>query len=646
MKNNKDSTFVFDLETTPETQYLKEGRVRPWLCYISNRSRTLTNLSIDIESMLNFLLKEAPKGLNIVLSHNGSHFDMEFMGDWLYKNFEPFNDKDNFIGSKDINKFSYIITPNRIMEITLVIKDKIFKFRDSKMMFPLSVSEMEGMLLGESNHSKTAIDYDKEHYEDFISEIPKEEITYMKKDVDIVIDFISKMEKELNKVLPVDETFDIYNASMTASSETMKRFINSEIKRVKERDGIDLQYANNKAKVVYKINKELWDSISSYYNGGMTYVNPDKKEKIIDKVIQYDVNSMYPGVMINQKLPFGKPLKINNSNIKNRNTFKFYKVQLLADVNIRRGYHPFLPFKNLMGTAEHTKTIICSKYPFIYLPEPLYKQFMKYYEVYENINVLSEVEFIFRSRIIFKDYIDNWEKIKSKGGFYKVFAKIMMNGLYGKWAQKREMDGKTLVPYNKLVFEMSELQLRNKPRLGDFVLLPDTAESKNPFYIPIACAITGYARSLLVEGIQNNKERFIYCDTDSIHLSGHEAAKGIEIDKSKFGAWAVEWKARRGIYVRAKRYMVELWNYQNIYYNFILKQNKILHIEFPEIKNKIVLAGFNQYKPESLEQFKNDCLKGRVIKNATKGRRKVRGGVIIKLKDKTLKGNNINEIKI
>ncbi len=617
-----DRTFIFDIETTPESQYLKEGRVKAWLCYLSNRSRTITHLCLNLEEMLNHLITNAPNGLNIVYSHNGSHFDMEFMGDWLYKNFTPYNDKENFISKENINQFSYIITPNRIMEITLVIKDKMFKFRDTKMMFPLSVSQMEGMLIGEDKHNKTPIDYSKEHYETSLLQIPENEIIYMKKDVDIVIDFIDKMEKDLNEVLDYNEQFNMYESAMTASSETMKRFINHSSEKVRHRDNIKPDHAKNKVKKIFKIDNALWDNISSYYNGGMTYVNPDKKEMIHNNVVQYDVNSMYPGVMVNERLPYGAPLTVNKLNSNNPNTFKFYKVKLLKNVSIKNGYHPFIPFKNEKGTAEHIKTIEFAKYRYVYLPQPLYEQFIKYYDVVEGFNIETEIEFIFRAKVLFKDYINNWETIKAKGGFYKVFAKIMMNGLYGKWAQKREMEGKRLVPYNQLIFNMKQSQIRNKPRLGEYVLLPDTSESKNPYYIPIACAITGYARSLLVEGIQNNRERFLYCDTDSIHLQGHEPAKGIEIHKSKFGAWGIEWKAERAIYIRAKRYMVEL----------------------PNNRNKITLAGFNKYQPNSLEEFQFDCLNGRVIKNATQGRKKVKGGVIIKLKDKTLKGNNINEV--
>lgn len=278
--------------------------------------------------------------------------------------------------------------------------------------------------------------------------------------------------------------------------------------------------------------------------------------------------------------------------------------------------------KNNDNIAEHLKEITLSTARFIHLTEPAYKDFLNDYDVYEGINIKTNVTHIFHKKILFKNYMENWETIKSKGGFYKTFAKLMMNGLYGKWAQKRIMEGRTLVPIETIILEMKQSELRNKARLGGFVLEKSMTETKYPLYIPIASAITGFARSKLTRAIQANRDRFLYCDTDSIHLKGHQEPKDIDIDDSKFGSWAVEWYANRSIYVRAKRYMVEL----------------------DKGNNKIVLAGFNRYKPENLEQFQNDCIYGKTIQGATQGRKKVKGGVIILLKDKTLKGNNINEV--
>ncbi len=66
-----------------------------------------------------------------------------------------------------------------------------------------------------------------------------------------------------------------------------------------------------------------------------------------------------------------------------------------------------------------------------------------------------------------------------------------------------------------------------KPKLGN--------------YIPLAISTTACAKSILVKVIQENKERFIYCDTDSVHLLGTEPPVWVEIHGDKFCAWRPEW---------------------------------------------------------------------------------------------------------
>ncbi len=373
----------------------------------------------------------------------------------------------------------------------------------------------------------------------------------------------------------------------------------------------------------FNITNDLWDQISKTYNGGMTFVNPKIKEKIINKVVQYDVNSMYPAIMMQEKLPYGKPVELTKTNFLNKDKyFKFYKVILLKPIRIKDGFIPWIPFKNKDNIAEHLEYIDGNAARNLYLTEPSYNDFLKDYDVSEDANIETVITHMFKKKIMFASYMENWETIKAKGGFYKTFAKLMMNGLYGKWAQKRRMEGRKLTPFVDVVLSISKADASNKARFGGYILDKQMSETKYPYYIPIASAITGYARSKLTRGIQANKERFLYCDTDSIHLQGHQTAEGINIHSSKFGDWSIEWKAKRGIYVRAKRYMVE-------------KQDGT---------NKITLAGFNNYRPKSLEQFQSDCINGKKILEATQGRKKVKGGVIILMKTKTLKGNNINEL--
>ena len=73
-------------------------------------------------------------------------------------------------------------------------------------------------------------------------------------------------------------------------------------------------------------------------------------------------------------------------------------------------------------------------------------------------------------------------------------------------------------------------------------------------YLPIATFITSYAKQYLVKAINNNYNRFLYCDTDSLHLYGTEEPKGMKVDSKEYGAWDNEMDFDDFKYLSPKRY--------------------------------------------------------------------------------------------
>jgi hypothetical protein len=80
-------------------------------------------------------------------------------------------------------------------------------------------------------------------------------------------------------------------------------------------------------------------------------------------------------------------------------------------------------------------------------------------------------------------------------------------------------------------------------------------DERDPLYIPIASFITAYARQTTIQAVQANYERFVYCDTDSIHLIGDEDPVGVPVHQSDLGAWKHEFIIKQGKFLRAKCYM-------------------------------------------------------------------------------------------
>ena len=96
---------------------------------------------------------------------------------------------------------------------------------------------------------------------------------------------------------------------------------------------------------------------------------------------------------------------------------------------------------------------------------------------------------------------------------------------------------------------------------GAIAFLPVAEYNKNTVFIPIGRAITSYARNYTIRAAQanyygKNKPGFIYADTDSLHLDIEEKdLTGVWLDSKEFGAWDLERKWNKGLFVRQKTYI-------------------------------------------------------------------------------------------
>lgn len=62
----------------------------------------------------------------------------------------------------------------------------------------------------------------------------------------------------------------------------------------------------------------------------------------------------------------------------------------------------------------------------------------------------------------------------------------------------------------------------------------------------------------MIDSIQKCPDRFLYCDTDSLHLMGWELPDALQIDAYAIGAWKVERYFEKARYLRAKSYVEQL----------------------------------------------------------------------------------------
>lgn len=169
--------------------------------------------------------------------------------------------------------------------------------------------------------------------------------------------------------------------------------------------------------------------------------------------------------------------------------------------------------------------------------------FFEHYDVW-NIEYINGWKF--KQCIgVFKPYIDKWGEVKKNNkGAIRQLAKLMLNSLYGKFGTNPDVTGK--VPYldeNNIV----------KWTLGE-------KEYRDPVYIPMGVFITAWARHKTISTAQLCYDRFIYADTDSLHLVGTEIPEAIAhlIDDKELGYWAHESTFTRARFIRQKTYVEEV----------------------------------------------------------------------------------------
>lgn len=179
----------------------------------------------------------------------------------------------------------------------------------------------------------------------------------------------------------------------------------------------------------YEIDKDIRRS----YKGGFTYLNDIYKEKETGGGIVLDVNSLYPSVLMYNKLPFGDPIFFDGKYEKDL-LYPLYVQTLSCSFKIKDGKIPSIQIRNdwKFLPNEYVKSsngdIITLTLTNIDLD-----LFFQQYEVHD---LIYHSGWKFKGIIgLFSNYVEYWsnKKIQAKkdknGALYKI-CKLMLNSLY------------------------------------------------------------------------------------------------------------------------------------------------------------------------------------------------------------------------
>lgn len=278
------------------------------------------------------------------------------------------------------------------------------------------------------------------------------------------------------------------------------------------------------------------------YRGGFTYVEPQYAGVDIWGGVSVDYNSMYPSMLISKPYPVGEPILFYERYEKD-DLHPLYVQNLTCTFSLKEDGIPMIQLRNsgFYGQHEYVRQTV--------EPVSITLTCVDLELLFENydVDVLAwEGGYKFGcsdGKDLFGAYVDYWGSIKQKSvGPMRQLAKLMLNNIYGKFATNPDVTQKV-------------------PSLGDDGIVRwnlGDHEERDPVYIPVGTFCTAWARHTLIHAIHANRERFVYCDTDSMHLAGLEDPAGIRLHDTDFCAWKVEGSFTHARHLRAKCYIWDL----------------------------------------------------------------------------------------
>lgn len=536
MKNNKIYTADFE---TANAQYNIDNNITwVWLWDICDIETYEHRHGKDIASFIDALSDIAP----CTLYFHNAKFDVSFILDYLLKNGYKYSS-------------AKVLKKNRLK--TLIADTGVFY----SLKFKVNIGKITRLVEIRDSNKKISGTVDR-IAKDYNLPILKESIDYMAfkpQGYDADPDEIRYIEHDTEIIARVLHLqYDNGLTKLTSASDTFYKY--------KETIGKD-----RFEKIFPVVDIETDDYIRKSYRGGVVQVNKKHKMETLHNVYVYDVNSMYPAQMCHALLPYGKP-KFFKGKYKYNMCYPLYIQRINVCLKLRNGYQPTILHKGFMFLSntylENTEGQMIE----LTLTSVDIELMFKHYHVYD-IEYLDG--YMFKgSYSLFKDFIAPIYKKKCESkGAVKQLNKIYLNSLYGKFATSPRHINKT-------------------PEVVDGIVKyeSDPMEIEKPIYTAVASFITAYSRWCLFKAIQDNHDRFVYCDTDSVHVLG-EQFKG-EIHDSNLGAFKLEKVYSKAVYLGQKAYI-----------GYKEDKNAVDACAYPGYRKDLKLAGCSENCKKAIEDY-------------------------------------------
>lgn len=524
--------YAADFETTTDP---KDCRVWAW-----GMSNIGTPEDVEYGNTIDGYLSRIQKETAIIYFHN-LKFDGAFILDKIfrlgYSHVVQEKDEHGKVKSLKPGEFTTLISDMGVWYSMSVcwMTGETTEFRDSAKLIPLPIEKIPSTF-GLSD-SKLELDYHESR--EYGHKLTQEEIAYLSEDVIIASKAVGIM-------------INNGNTKLTLAANALK----------------DYKYRIGKKefqRYYPKLEPSVDADIRASYKGGWTYLNPIYADKTVSVGRVYDINSMYPWAMRNCMLPYGNPIGYKGKPSK-KGGYPLYVVQFIATFKLKPKRYPSIQIKGSFTFANNEYIVEAGEPTLLTLTSVDFELF-KYTYDYHILEYIGG--YYFHGKVgLFTEYIDYWYDVKAeskrtgnKG--MEFIAKARLNHLYGKFGTR--VLAKSKIPY------FSEDDDMVKYKYGE-------EEQRESVYIPTATFITSYCRDKIIRGADSVYDRFVYADTDSLHLLGDFEATNLEVDEFRLGAFKHESTFDRGRFVRQKTY-IEVQAISRMDYDGYIYEEPLLDIK-------------------------------------------------------------------
>lgn len=498
---NFKNKYSCDFETTTSPD---DCRVWAWVA-ININDTNIKRYGNTIESFIDFL----NTGPMQCYFHN-LKFDGSFILDHILKTNWKLNKNKKSLNEREFN--TLISDKGFFYTMTLRFKTHTVEIIDSLKILPYSVDAIaKGWKLP---ISKLTIDY--KAYREPGHELTEKEIAYITNDALIVAMALKAVfNEQYHKITAGSNAFNYFVDNCCGGKKNFRKLF-----PIPQNDGY----------------------IRKSYRGGFTYVNPMFKNIEVGEGRVYDVNSLYPFALHSPHIyPYGEPVYYVGEYPQN-NKYPLFVQRFYADFKLKPDHLPTLQLKNTPGyvPTEYVTESIDDTTPITMTSVDL-QLFFDHYDIY-NYRPIDGYMYKGKSGM-FDSYIDHFYEqkriAKSEHNYAKYqLAKLMLNSFYGKMATNPTVCSRW--PY-----------LKN----NQVAYYPGEVETRNPVFIPVGCFCTAYARDTTIRAAQKCFHRFMYADTDSLHVLGDYDVPGLDVDDYRLGAFKHESTFTSAKYLRPKLYM-------------------------------------------------------------------------------------------